>query len=153
MPDTLSTEQRSLCMARVKSKDTVPELLIRKSLFARGFRYKLHDKFLPGKPDIVFPKYRAVIFVHGCFWHKHNCSAFSWPVTRKEFWKTKINSNSERDKQHLTELNAAGWHVLIVWECALKGKRRLDLEKVTNSISQWLICGHRNKEINGKEIR
>lgn len=153
MPDILSPEQRHLCMTRVKGKDTAPELLIRKALFARRFRYKLHDKSLPGKPDMVFPKYKAVIFIHGCFWHKHECHRFTWPATRKKFWKDKINGNAERDKRHMAALKAAGWRVLIVWECALKGKGRLSLDKVIDSAAEWLDCGIRNKVIKGRRLK
>ncbi|MDH5179114.1 MAG: very short patch repair endonuclease [Gammaproteobacteria bacterium] len=150
MSDTLTPAQRHKCMSLVKGKDTAPEFLIRKALFAEGFRYKLHDKSLPGKPDLVFPKYKAVIFIHGCFWHMHDCPAFSWPVTRKAFWKKKITGNAARDKKAVTALNDQGWRVLIVWECALKGKIRLPIDKVITDTAKWLKTGKQDNVIQGK---
>jgi len=110
-------------MSRIKGKDTKPEMLVRKYLFAHGFRYRLHVKELPGKPDIVLPKYKTVIFVHGCFWHGHKgCKYFTIPKTRTEWWLNKIKGNTCRDKKAEIELNVLGWKVIVVWECELKSK-------------------------------
>ena len=128
--DVLTPEQRRLVMSRIRSKDTKPEMLIRRGLHARGLRYRLHGAAIPGKPDMVFPKHRAVVFVHGCFWHGHGCSLFRWPLTRAEFWKTKISRNMERDRTVRSALTAAGWRTIVVWECALRGKNRRALEDV-----------------------
>lgn len=112
-------------MSRIKGKGTKPEELVRKYLFSRGFRYRKNDKRLPGSPDIVLPKYRTVIFVNGCFWHKHEgCKYFVWPRDNAEFWKEKIQANVMRDERKQTELTAQGWNVIIVWECELKKARR-----------------------------
>ena len=100
MTDVVNKQTRSRMMSGIKSKNTKPELIIRKALFKKGFRFKLHDKSLPGKPDLVLPKYDAVIFIHGCFWHQHNCHLFKWPSTRPEFWETKIHRNVEVDKRN-----------------------------------------------------
>jgi DNA mismatch endonuclease (patch repair protein) len=136
-------------MRGIRGKDTKPELLIRKALFARGFRYRLHDKRLPGKPDLVFPAYSAVIFIHGCFWHGHKCHLFKWPQTRKEFWRNKINRNRAVDRQAIKKLNEQGWYVLTVWECALKGKKRKPLDKIADRIARWLESGTNDLEISG----
>ncbi|WP_371814362.1 very short patch repair endonuclease [Ruegeria sp. HKCCA4812] len=125
-------------MAAIKSRDTKPELVIRKALHARGFRYRLHSSSLPGKPDLVFKKHRAVIFVHGCFWHGHNCPLFRWPATRQEFWRAKITGNQERDRRVEAEILNLGWRVGVVWECALKGREHLPLIRVIDSLSFWL---------------
>ena len=122
--DVLTPEQRRLVMSRIKGKDTRPEMLMRRGLHRCGLRYRLHRTGLPGKPDIVFPKYRTVVFVNGCFWHGHGCSLFKWPKTRGAFWKSKINRTMERDREVSAVLRAAGWRTLVVWECALKGKHR-----------------------------
>ena len=125
MADIKSKESRSYNMSRIKGKGTKPEELVRKYLFSRGFRYRKNDKRLPGSPDIVLPKYRTVIFVNGCFWHKHEgCKYFVWPKDNAEFWKEKIQANVMRDERKQTELIAQGWNVIIVWECELKKDRR-----------------------------
>lgn len=112
-------------MSRIKGKDTKPEMLVRKYLFAKGFRYRLHVKDLPGKPDIVLPKYKTVIFVNGCFWHGHKgCRYFTLPKTNTEWWLNKIKDTQRRDKEKEIELNVAGWRVIIVWECELKTEQR-----------------------------
>ncbi len=121
MADVHSKETRSFNMSRIKGKDTKPEMLVRKYLHAQGFRFRLHVKDLPGKPDIVLPKYKTVIFVHGCFWHGHKgCKYFVVPKTRTERWLYKINGNIERDKKAFKELKKLGWKVIEVWECDLK---------------------------------
>jgi len=121
MTDVHTTEVRSYNMSRIRSKDTKPELLVRKFLFSKGFRYRLHDKTLPGKPDIVLPKYKTVIFIHGCFWHGHNgCKYFVAPKTRTEWWLKKIEGNKQKDIENFNKLQVLGWSVLAVYECDLK---------------------------------
>lgn len=134
--DIHDQKTRSYNMSRIKGKDTKPEVIVRKYLFSQGFRYRKNDKRLPGKPDIVLPKYKTVIFVNGCFWHKHEgCKYFVWPKSNSEFWKEKIESNIVRDKKQYEELKNAGWHVIIVWECELKKKQRMDtLERLVAEI-------------------
>lgn len=109
-------------MSHIRSKNSKPEELVRKYLFSKGFRYRKNVKTLPGCPDIVLPKYKTLIFVNGCFWHKHDCPRFVWPSTNEEYWRPKIMGNVERDKRNLAELQQLGWTVLTVWECELKKK-------------------------------
>jgi len=125
-------------MAAIKSGNTKPELAIRRALHAAGLRYRLHAKDLPGKPDLVFPVHRAVIFVNGCFWHGHDCYLFKWPATRKDFWRTKIERNVENDARAIGALQQSGWRVGIVWECALKGKARLDMVDSMQLLADWI---------------
>src|ERR1700712_3442515 len=121
MADVHSKETRSYNMSRIRSKDTRPEMLVRKFLHKNGFRYRLHVKNLPGKPDIVLPKYHTVIFVHGCFWHGHEgCKKAALPKTRTEWWQAKINKNKSNDLQALQKLDKAGWQTVVLWECQLK---------------------------------
>ena len=128
--DVLTLEQRRLVMSRIRGKDTKPEMILRRGLHGRGLRYRLHGSGIPGKPDMVFPRYRAVVFVHGCFWHGHGCSLFRWPKTRAAFWRTKINGNMERDRSALNALNADKWRALVVWECSLRGRHKRTLQDV-----------------------
>ena len=115
------SEQRSRNMSAIKSKNTKPEIAVRKLLYSMGYRFRLHRKDLPGSPDIVLPKYKTVIFVHGCFWHRHeNCKYASTPKTRSEFWESKFEGNIKRDKINQTNLIKLGWKIIIVWECDLK---------------------------------
>lgn len=138
-------------MSGIGPKNTKPEMVIRKGLHSQGFRYKLHVSNLPGKPDLVFPKYHAVIFVHGCFWHGHDCNLFKWPSTREEFWRIKINRNRQKDVESRAALFSAGWRVGIIWECALKGKARLQADDLIKKISEWLISSSIFQEIQGTE--
>ena len=126
-------------MSRVKWKDTKPELHIRSLLHRAGFRFRLTSKNVPGRPDIILPKYHAVILVHGCFWHGHDCYRFSWPKTRAAFWRNKIEANRERDARYLMELKDAGWRACVVWECSLRGKDKLDEEEIRKRFIQWLF--------------
>ena len=119
------SQTRSYNMSRIKGKETKPEEIVRKFLFSKGFRYRKNDSKLPGKPDIVLPKYRTVIFVNGCFWHMHEgCRYFVWPKHNAEFWKKKIRDNAERDKRATNKLEEQGWKVLTVWECELKNAKK-----------------------------
>lgn len=120
MADVVSKAKRSEMMAGIRGRDTKPEMLIRRGLHAMGYRFRVHRRDLPGNPDIVLPKYHAVIFVHGCFWHGHDCHLFKWPKTREEFWQTKICGNVRRDALRCGELKDAGWRVFDVWECSLR---------------------------------
>ena len=122
MADNHSKEVRSMNMSHIRSKNSKPEELVRKYLFSKGFRYRKNVKTLPGCPDIVLPRYKTVIFVNGCFWHKHDCPRFVWPSTNEEYWRPKIMGNVERDKRNFAELQQLGWTVLTVWECELKKK-------------------------------
>ncbi len=150
MIDIVDKQTRSRMMSGIRAKDTQPELIIRKALFREGFRYRLHEKRLPGRPDLVFPKYNAVIFIHGCFWHGHDCHLFKWPKTRKEFWRKKITRNKEVDQRNYKRLKEEGWHSITVWEWALKGKTRRPFEKVIARIAKWLVHGTKDIEIRGK---
>lgn len=120
MADNLTKEIRSKNMSHIRSTNSKPEEIVRKYLFSKGFRYRKNDKSLPGCPDIVLPKYHTLIFVNGCFWHKHNCGRFVWPASNTEYWTQKINRNLERDKENYKKLTEAGWKILVVWECELK---------------------------------
>jgi len=123
--DVLSLEQRRLNMSRIRSRDTAPEVLIRRGLHAAGFRFRLHQRHLPGRPDLVLPRYRTVIFVNGCFWHSHGCHISRLPDTRREYWQPKLDRTLQRDRDAAHALRLAGWRVVVVWECALRGRVRL----------------------------
>jgi len=151
MIDVVDKQTRSRMMAGIGPEDTQPELYVRKILHKRGFRYKLHDKSLPGKPDLVLPKHAAVIQVQGCFWHGHKCHLFKWPSTRKEFWREKIGGNVERDKKNNQKLQSLGWKVLVIWECALKGKEKLPDREFARTLESWLLYDSMSAEITGRK--
>ncbi|MBO8093652.1 MAG: DNA mismatch endonuclease Vsr [Prosthecochloris sp.] len=151
MTDIVSPERRSLMMSGIGPKNTKPEMIVRKGLHSQGFRYRLHVKNLPGKPDLVLARYHAVIFVNGCFWHGHDCPLFKWPSTREEFWRNKINRNREKDIESRAALFAAGWRVGVVWECAVKGTTRLPVDKVIGQLSDWMRSTATFKEIRGTD--
>lgn len=138
MADVLTPEQRQLNMSRIKGKNTKPEMLIRRGLHARGLRYRLHDRLLPGRPDLVFRKYKAVVFVHGCFWHAHGCVMSKLPTTRQDFWRTKLAANTARDHKAVEALQANGWRVVIVWECALRGPQRWKEEALLDCVANFI---------------
>ncbi|MCA2377270.1 DNA mismatch endonuclease Vsr [Agrobacterium genomosp. 3 str. RTP8] len=148
MTDVVDSVTRSRMMSGIRSKNTKPELVIRKGLHALGFRYRLHPKKILGKPDLWLPKYGAAIFIHGCFWHGHNCSLFKIPGTRQDFWKAKINTNRIRDARVNELLADAGLRRLEIWECAFRGPGRIGLEETLARTAEWL----RGEEI-GCEIR
>ncbi|MBN2415439.1 DNA mismatch endonuclease Vsr [bacterium] len=150
MADVVSKRKRSEMMSGIHGKDTKPEIQIRSALHTLGYRYKLHAKNMPGTPDLVLPKYNAVIFVHGCFWHLHGCHLFKWPSTRKEFWHEKISGNRQRDEQNVLKLHQKGWRVLVLWECALKGKYRLPFSSVIGLVTDWLESENAEMEISGE---
>ena len=125
--DVHDEKTRSYNMSQIKGKNTRPEELVRKYLFAQGFRYRKNDKRLPGSPDIVLPKYKTVIFVNGCFWHGHTgCKYFIWPKNNAEFWRNKITTNIQRDAKKIEQLNSMSWNVITVWECQLRPEKRVD---------------------------
>jgi DNA mismatch endonuclease (patch repair protein) len=150
MADVHSQEKRSYNMSKIRSKDTKMELLVRKYLFARGLRYRKNDKRYPGRPDMVFPKYKTIVFTNSCFWHGHDgCPDFIMPKSKLEYWEPKIEGNKQRDAKHIANLQANGWHVITIWECELKKAVRNErLERLYNEI----ISKHPNvKEIGGHE--
>lgn len=135
MADTITRERRSWNMSRIKGRNTGPELRLRSLLHRAGFRFRLHAKELPGRPDIILPKYRVAIFVHGCFWHRHQgCRNATTPSTRTEFWQSKFDSNVSRDERNRTELRAAGWTVFTVWECELKSDASGVVERLSRDM-------------------
>lgn len=137
--DVVDQPTRSRMMSGIRGKNTKPELIVRHALHRRGFRYRLHDKGLPGKPDLVLPKFRAVIFVNGCFWHGHTCHLAKSPTQNAQFWQKKISDNQARDERSHASLLAAGWRVMVIWECALKGaKQRAKLGEITDQAEAWL---------------
>ena len=138
MADNHSKETRSYNMSHIRSKNSKPEELVRKYLFSKGFRYRKNVKTLPGCPDIVLPKYKTVIFVNGCFWHKHDCPRFVWPSSNEDYWRPKILRNVERDRQNEERLKAMGWRVITVWECGLKKKV---IEQTLGKLEEEIILG------------
>lgn len=137
MTDIVDPETRSRMMSRIRGRDTRPEIGLRRALHARGLRYRLHDRRLPGRPDIVFPRFRAACFVHGCFWHRHaGCSYATTPATRAAFWSAKFEANVARDARNRVELLAVGWRVAVVWECALRREGR---DTVAAAVHEWLL--------------
>lgn len=134
-------------MSGIRAKNTKPEMAIRQRLHALGYRYRIHASDVPGKPDLVLPKYRATIFVHGCFWHGHDCSLFRLPDTRREFWEEKIGRNQKRDTQVAALLRDAGWRQLSIWECAFRGPGQLGLDEVIERTQRWLQSDLTEEEI------
>ena len=135
MADNHTQEERSRNMSHIRSTNSKPEEKVRKYLFSKGFRYRKNDKRYPGKPDIVLPKYKTVIFINGCFWHKHDCSRFVWPSSNEEYWRPKILRNVERDIQVQSWLKGQGWNVLVIWECQLKKKEfQVTMDRLVNEI-------------------
>lgn len=151
MPDIVTPEVRSRMMSGIRGKNTQPELAIRKHLYALGFRYRIHDKRKPGNPDIVLPKYHAVILIHGCFWHGHDCHLFRIPATRQEFWQAKIERTRLNDESALQQLRDSDWRVLIIWECCIKGKRRLPIDEVIKTTVEWLQSDDGFTHVRGKD--
>ena len=141
LTDNHSPDVRRYNMSRIRSKNTAPEELVRKYLFSKGFRYRKNDRKLPGKPDIVLPKYKTVIFVNGCFWHLHNCEKFKWPKSNQEYWVPKLENNARRDHDNYNILRELGWNVIIVWECELSKKKR---EETLNRVLNLLTIVHKN---------
>lgn len=153
MPDVVDKATRSRMMSGIRAKDTRPELFLRKGLHALGFRFRLHVKDIPGKPDIVLPKYRALIVIHGCFWHGHDCRYFKTPQTNRDFWINKIASNALRDKRNMELQLGLGWRVLVVWECAVRASMKES--PVINCVplaAQWITGRSRRAQVNESGI-
>ena|SRR5579872_167855 len=153
MVDVLTPDQRSYCMSQIRAANTKPERMLRTQLFLRGFRYRLHAKDLPGRPDLVFPKYRAVIFVHGCFWHGHNCRLFKMPATNAEFWMAKIAKNRQNDLRSMVALRREEWRVLTVWECALRSPGSYPPESLAHKAADWLRSTSSRKTLRGRRTK
>lgn len=153
MVDVLAPKSRQLNMRRTRSCGSKPEMVVRRGLHRLGFRFRLHDRGLPGSPDLVLPRYRALIFVNGCFWHRHDCDLFKLPETRIEFWDSKLRSNACRDTRNRETLLAMGWRVARVWECSLKGKRRLGSELVIQRCHDFLLTDSLEVDIRGDPSR
>lgn len=152
MPDIYSKKKRSEIMSKISSKETKPEIIVRKFLFSNGFRYRKNDRRYPGTPDMVLPKYKVIIFINGCFWHGHKCKAGKLPKTNRNVWEKKINNNTLRDKKNKLKLEKSGWKVLVVWQCELKknDKKNLTLDKLIKNITnQFYVL--KEKEINLKK--
>lgn len=139
-------------MSGIRGKNTKPEILIRSLLHRAGFRFRLHDKKLPGKPDIVLPKFKAIIFVHGCFWHGHACTLFRLPSTRPEFWQKKIARNRWNDHRAVSSLSDLGWRVATIWECALKGRGAIGESAVLDRLATWLRTDRNTLVVAGKDV-
>lgn len=152
MADIVDKQTRSRMMAGIKGKDTKPELVLRRALHARGFRYRLHSKDLPGRPDLVFPKHHAVVFVHGCFWHRHEgCRYTTSPSTRPEFWQAKFDANVIQDAAIRDQFMETGWRVATVWECSLHKTNQL--AATVDVLAAWLLSDSRQLEVGEKDIR
>ncbi|MDN4626075.1 very short patch repair endonuclease [Erwinia sp. PsM31] len=152
MADVHTSAIRSKNMRAIRTQDTAIEIRLAELLAERGFSYRVQDKTLPGKPDFVLENPQAIIFVHGCFWHHHDCYLFKVPATRTEFWMNKISGNVTRDKRFIDQLSASGWRVLVVWECALRGKHKLADEAISARLEEWLFAGEGNAEIDWQGI-
>jgi len=148
--DVVDSLTRSRMMSGIQAKNTKPELSLRKALHSRGFRYRLHVRNLPGKPDLVFPKYNAVVQVNGCFWHGHDCHLFKWPSTRRDWWRAKIEGTRTRDAGNKKALLSLGWRQASVWECALKGRSRLETVDLVNQLALWLTSNQEELDIRGQ---
>lgn len=138
MNDIVNAQTRSRMMSAIRGKNTKPELLIRKALHSYGFRFRLHRKDLPGSPDLVLPRYRAVIQVNGCFWHGHACHLFKWPKTRREFWEHKLYGNIQRDKRNTDSIRKLGWRICTIWECEIKGAGEESLRATVDKLATWI---------------
>jgi DNA mismatch endonuclease, patch repair protein len=150
MPDVVDAATRSRMMSGIRGKNTKPEREYRKCLFALGFRYRLHPKNLPGRPDIVLPKYNAAVFVHGCFWHGHDCHLYRVPGTNTEFWLEKIQANRVRDLGALAALKRAGWRTLVIWECAARGRFARSMDEIARVSAAWIKSGRKSLVIAGQ---
>jgi DNA mismatch endonuclease (patch repair protein) len=149
--DPLTPDQRKRNMGSIRARNTRPEMIIRRGLHARGFRYRLHVRNLPGTPDLVFAGRRAAVFVHGCFWHGHDCSLFKMPASNGEFWEAKISRNQVRDRLVAEALIKAGWRILTIWECALRGPGRIPEAALFDQVSDWLMSGGERFSMTGRD--
>ena len=151
MADIVDKQTRSRMMSGIRSRNTRPEMLIRRGLHALGFRYRLHDRKLPGKPDLVLRKHRAAIMINGCFWHAHNCSLFKLPGTRRDWWKRKFARTRQRDQEVLSGLEECGFRVLRIWECSFRGPNSQTVEDVVSFTAEWLESGGSSAEIRSRQ--
>jgi DNA mismatch endonuclease (patch repair protein) len=151
MVDIVEKATRSRMMSRIRGKNTKPEMIIRSGLHGLGYRFRLHYKKLPGRPDIVLPRYKAIILINGCFWHGHDCHLFKWPKTRKLFWREKIKDTIERDRRNVDEYYRLGWRVLTVWECVLKRKDEIELNFILKKCALWIESNSQYKSIPDNE--
>lgn len=149
--DIVSREKRRSMMSGIRSKDTKPEMRIRKALYSRGYRYRLHSSKIPGKPDIIMRKCNAVIFIHGCFWHGHNCKLFRLPKTRTAFWENKINTNRKRDRQVISMLQKDGWRIAVIWECSMRGKGKMNFKDLMDRLTDWIESDSKTLTLTGEE--
>jgi DNA mismatch endonuclease, patch repair protein len=149
MGDIVDAATRSRMMSGIRARNTKPEIQVRSHLHKAGFRYRLHVADLPGRPDIVLPRWNAVIFVHGCFWHGHDCPLFRVPKTRSEWWQAKINRNRFNDARASAALEAKGWRHMTVWECSMRGNSRRPVQSISSKMISWLKSGRRRGEIRG----
>ena len=147
MTDIVDPATRSRMMSSIRGKDTKPEMIVRRLLHHRGFRYRLHAINLPGKPDIVLGKYHAVVMINGCFWHRHGCNLFHWPKSNKHLWRKKLNRNATVDKKNIASLLEGGWRVQVIWECALRGEHRLSEAMLVYRMVRWLMSQSKFSEI------
>jgi DNA mismatch endonuclease, patch repair protein len=150
MTDIVDRATRSRMMSGIRARNTKPEVRIRSLLHRAGFRFRIHVSDLPGKPDVVLPRFRAIIMIHGCFWHWHGCHLFKLPSTRQDFWETKIRRNRDNDRRVESALHDAGWRVATIWECAMKGPGRLDDADLQQQIASWLQSRSELLEIPGR---
>ena len=151
--DTVDRQTRSRIMAAVGQKNTGAEMKLRRAIHKTGLRYRLHDRTLPGSPDLVFPRFNAVVFVHGCYWHSHGCYRSTVPKSHKEFWTGKFDANRARDERNVAHLRAEGWRVLTVWECALVGRTAMPPEEVAQDVASWLAGDEATGEIGGGDLQ
>lgn len=149
--DIVSPEKRSKMMSGIRSKDTKPEIKIRKALYSRGYRYRLHSNKVHGKPDIIMKKYNAVIFIHGCFWHGHDCPLFRLPKTRTTFWENKINSNKERDSNVFSLLREEGWRIATIWECSMRGRGKMEIDELMDRLIEWIDSDEETLTLSGNQ--
>ncbi len=152
MADIVSSEKRSSMMSGIRSKDTGLEMLLRRGLHRAGFRFRLHVRDMPGSPDIVLPKYGAVVQANGCFWHGHDCSLFRMPATNREKWTEKITRNRDRDQANRQLLAKAGWRVMDVWECAIRGPGRIESEEMIEKVCEWIEDDSQSAELRSAEV-
>ncbi|WP_029889819.1 very short patch repair endonuclease [Polycyclovorans algicola] len=150
MADIVSVATRSRMMSGIRSRNTAPELMVRRGLHAHGYRYRLHVRELPGSPDIVLPKWKTVLFVNGCFWHGHPCHLFRLPATRQEWWQAKIETNRKRDARITETLSSRSWKILTVWECAIRGRTARGIEETVFLIDQFVRSNATIGEVSGK---
>lgn len=150
MADVVDSATRSRMMSGIRGRDTGPERLIRSALHSLGFRFRLHPRDVPGRPDLILPRYSAALFVHGCFWHGHDCSLFRLPATHRQFWRDKIRRNVERDAEVAQLLEQQGWRQLTIWECAFRGPDSIGIEETVRRTARWITSRRGRGEIRGR---